>query len=106
MLRLDGKISGGTKFAVKAEILTDGHLRDNGREIFIENAENIRCIINIATSHKDLEQELISYGQLSDYLSVHSAHIHRFKEMMDRYLTCILPVSSKSTAIWALSPLS
>ena len=83
MLRLDGKISGGTKFAVKAEILTDGHLRDNGREIFIENAENIRCIINIATSHKDLEQELIS-GQLSDYLSVRSAHIHCFKEMMDR----------------------
>ena len=58
LLWLDGKISGGIQFAAQAKICTDGEVAVQGEKLSVQNAKYIQLVINMATSQKDLEQEL------------------------------------------------
>lgn len=84
-LRLCGKIEGGICFAIQIEASTDGNPAAEGEKLLIENATYIQCMINMATSHEDLEKELSSYKFLcNSYEDVKEGHTKRFRELMER----------------------
>ena len=85
LLRLDGSISGGIQFAAQAKICTDGEVAVQGEKLSVQNAKYIQLVINMATSQKDLEQELAAYDlDAAQYEQAKARHIARFSDVMGR----------------------
>lgn len=85
MLRLDGAISGGIQFAVEAKIFTDGTVSVQGDKLSITGAKYLQVVLNIATSHSDIQQELAAYTMdAAQYAEEKARHIARFSDLMGR----------------------
>lgn len=85
LLRLDGSISGGIRFAAQAKVCTDGAVTVQGEKLSVQNAKYIQVVINMAASREDLERELAAYDlDAAQYEQAKARHIARFSDVMGR----------------------
>ena len=84
-LALDGAITGGTFFAVRVSLVTDGKMLPQGGALRVEDATYIRAAVNMATSVHGLQKELAERTFApSDFERVKTAHQAKFQELMGR----------------------
>lgn len=87
---LDGAIAGGTGFAVRILLDTDGEMIPQGDSLRIENATCIHAAVNMATSVCDMQKELAEHiFRPKDFEQIKAAHEAHFRELMGRVEICL-----------------